>query len=112
MSDESWMNDPEWNAYVTHVRSSLIPMLENTALTISLAPDDPKGTDIKFAIELGLSIMLDKPIIVVLNTEAELPPMLAKIAHAVVRGNIDNPATQAELMAAITSIPEMEGSDD
>lgn len=108
MSNEDWMKDPEWNAYVTHVRASLIPMLENSAMTISLAPDDPKGTDIKFAIELGLSIMLDKPIIVVLTEAGELPPMLAKIAHAVVRGDLDNPVTHAELMTAIKSVPEVQ----
>ena len=107
MSDESWMEDPEWNAYVTHVRTTLIPMLESTSMTISLAPHDPKGTDIKFAIELGLSIMLDKPIIVVIRDGDVLPPMLEQIAHAVVRGDLDSPTTQAELMTAIKSIPEV-----
>jgi hypothetical protein len=106
MADESWMEDPEWNAYVTHVRSSLIPMLEDSAMTISLAPDDPKGTDIKFAIELGLSIMLDKPIIVIIRDAGELPPMLKKIAYAVIRGDLDSPTIQAEIMTAIKSIPE------
>ena len=74
MADDDLFDDPGWNAYVTHVRTELIPMLEGSAMTISLAPNDPKGTDIKFAIELGLSIMLDKPIIVVIDDERRAAP--------------------------------------
>lgn len=107
MPSTDWMEDPEWNAYVTHVRASLIPMLQDSAMTVSLAPADPKGTDIKFAIELGLSIMLNKPIIVIIDPDGELPPMLERIAHAVIRGKVDNPATTAEIMTAIKSIPEV-----
>lgn len=59
----------------------------------------PKGeTDIKFAVELGLSIMLDKPVVLLAAPGVTIPPGLRRIAHAVIelRQDIDTEAGRRE----------------
>lgn len=112
VASEDPFDDPGWRAYVTHVRSELVPMIDSSAMTISLAPSDPSKVDVKFALELGLSIMLNKPILVVIDEDGMLPAMLEKIAVAVVRGSLDDPATQQAITAALAIVAEVESSDD
>ena len=75
-------SDPDWRAYVTHVEAELIPKIQESGMTISLVP---KGeTDVKFAIELGLSIMLNKPIMAVVQAGSEVPAKLSLVADEIV----------------------------
>lgn len=86
-------SDPEWRAYVSHVQGELIPKVESSDMSMLLVP---KGeTDVKFAIELGLSIMLNKPILAMVPKGAELPPRLAKVADCVIEWDPDDAGTQA-----------------
>jgi hypothetical protein len=106
-------DDPGWKAYVTHVQHELIPMIDASGVTISLAPKDPKQVDVKFALELGLSIMLDKPIIVVIDADAVLPKGLEAVATIVVRGELDDPATKAMLTQGIAAvIADLDAKED
>jgi hypothetical protein len=104
VSEQDWMKDPKWNAYVTHVRTELVPMIAGSGSTISLMPKDPADVDVKFAIELGLSIMMEKPLILVIDADGRIPPALESIAHAVVRGDINHESTRAALSQAIESL--------
>ncbi len=74
--------DPEFKLYVTHVREKLIPKIDSAAFTMSLVPTGP--TDVKFAIELGLSIMLGKPILLVVQPGTKVPWKLTKVADGVI----------------------------
>jgi len=69
------------------VRRKLVPKISDSKVVISLCP---KGgaTDVKFAVELGFSIMLGKPILVFANTNDDIPPKLrlvADVAHRIWR---------------------------
>lgn len=99
---EGWTTDDQsgWDAYHAHAMETLLPMIGDSAVTISLCPHDGEA-DVKFALELGFSIMLSKPIIVVVDEGGTLPEGLAKVATAVVRGDLDDDDTQAALMAVI-----------
>lgn len=91
MSDP--FKDPQWIDYAKHVIDNLAPMIRDSEVTVSLAP---KGeTDIKFAVELGLSIMMDKPILVVLQPGAKLPSKLARVADDVIEVDLDAPTVAA-----------------
>lgn len=72
---------PEWQAWEAEVRAGLIPMLDKSAMTISLAPKGP--VDVKYAVELGLSIMLGKPILVIATAGVEVPASLRRVADEV-----------------------------
>jgi hypothetical protein len=89
-----WTEDPEFDAYATHVIDSLVPMIEQSAVTVSIVPD---GTaDVKFAVELGLSIMLDKPIILAVTPGRQVPDHLARVADAIVSFDPENPGSTGE----------------
>jgi hypothetical protein len=75
-------DDPEFQDWEAHVRNDVVPKIARSAMTVSLAPSGE--ADIKFAVELGLSIMLDKPIILVREPGQVLPAKLLQVADDVV----------------------------
>lgn len=81
-------NDPEFIAWRDRVKAEVLPKLKDSAFTISLMPDGEP--DIKYAVELGLSIMLNKPIILAVSPGAKVPLKLAKVADEVVEVDMSN----------------------
>jgi hypothetical protein len=71
----------QFRDFEARIRRGLIPKLRDSALTVSIVPHE---TDVKFAVELGLSIMLDKPIILCVPIGVIPPPKLLAVADAVV----------------------------
>lgn len=110
MSDDPFQS-PEWLDYEERVVMGLIPKLEGSAMTISLVPKGP--TDVKFALELGLSIMMNKPIIAVALEGAEIPPKLEQFADYVVRGDLETSEGRVALKEAIAkTIAMITGEDE
>lgn len=97
--------DPEWQAYVMHVRTELLPKIEGSAMTVSIVPRKPEEVDVKFAVELGLSIMLDKPIILVVDPTTLLPEHLRRVADEIIVGDpVKDPEMRDDLIAAMKRI--------
>ena len=88
-------DDPAWAAYAQHVLDELLPKMRDSAVVVSLVPAGP--ADVKFAVELGFSIMLDKPIIAVVTSGVQIPAKLARVTDAVVEGDLDSDAGRASL---------------
>jgi len=100
--NEDLRNDPVFREWAKAVQEDVVPKLRNSVLTMTIAPDGEP--DIKIAVELGLSILLDKPILVVLGRDRTLSRKLAQVADAVVDvdwDELDTSAGQARLVAAI-----------
>lgn len=95
-------DNPEWRAYVERVRTELIPKLDQSAASVSLVPSGE--TDVKFAVELGLSIMLDKPIVAVVTPGTRVPAKLAAVADCIVEGDLDDPTMAERLNAALAEV--------
>ena len=89
-TEEPWL-DPEWQAYVTRTQTELVPMIEGSSIGLSIVPTTPEKVDIKFAVELGLMIMLDKPIIMVIRPNQVLPERLRRVADAIVVHDPEHP---------------------
>ena len=68
-------------AFIAAVLDDLVPKISESIMTMSLVPDS-KDIDVKFCVELGVSIMLDKPIVALVHKGIEVPPKLAKILDA------------------------------
>ena len=93
------LDDPDFQAWAKRTRSELMPMIQESALIISLVP---KGdADMKFAVELGLSVMLDKPIIAVVAPGQIIAGKLRQVADAIVEWSPNQPGGQVALMAEI-----------
>jgi nucleoside 2-deoxyribosyltransferase len=97
MNDYS--NEPEFREWAKRVRTELIPKLEDSALNVSLVPAD--GTDVKFAVELGFSIMLDKPIIAVVEPGSKVPEKLVRVADRIVEADLHSKDGQAKVHQSI-----------
>ena len=96
-------NDPDFIEWAKDVRENLVPKLEDSAVTISLAPNGP--ADVKYAVELGLSIMMDKPIILAVRPGTPIPAKLAKVADEIVELDLSKPEqAQAAIHAAMSRV--------
>lgn len=97
------LDSREWE---DHVRRELIPVLEGTAVTISLIPRGE--TDIKFAVELGLSILMNKPIIALVLPGMSIPSGLAAVAAEIVEVDIvrDPDGAQRSIADAFARVME------
>jgi hypothetical protein len=104
MNPDDWSLEPEAKAWISRVRTHLIPKLDECGLTVSLVPEDHTKTDVKFAVELGLSIMFDKPIILVVKPGTSLPDHLVRVADGVVEGGPGDPGFQERFMAEMKRV--------
>jgi hypothetical protein len=97
-----YTNDPEYREWENHVRDELIPMISSSAVTISMVPSE---ADVKYAVELGLSIMLDKPIIALVVPGSTIPNALARAADEIVEIDLKNMhLTQKSVTAAFERV--------
>jgi hypothetical protein len=95
----------DWDDFVYHARADAMKKIDESALVMSLVPDKP---DIKFAVELGLAIMLDKPIVAVAQPGIRVPAGLRRVAHCVIEmgDDFDTEVGRKELASRMTQILE------
>ena len=101
MTDDPW-NDPETLAWMRHVIDDLGPKIEKSACTISIVPKG--GTDVKFAVELGMSIMYDKPIILAVFPGAQIPDHLRRVADEIVEVDGTSASNQRRITEAVSRV--------
>ena len=80
-----------------HAKRDLYPKMAESAMFLSLYPSD--GTpDAKFCLELGMAIMLDKPIIAVTKRGVPVAKHMLRVADKVVELDWDDPDATAEAL--------------
>lgn len=91
--------EAEYNDWLAKAQEELPPMIRGSACVMSLVPGgDP---DAKFAVELGMSIMLDKPIIAIAEPGADLPKKLLAVADKVLYiKNLRTPGARKQMELA------------
>lgn len=105
MTTRDIFDDPEARAWAQHALDELVPRLRDSVATISLVPEEAGLDDIKFALELGLTIMLGKPLILAVVPGRRVPASLARVADRIVELDFDNPAeAAARIQAAVADI--------
>ncbi len=94
----------EWERYAAHARATLIPMLRESAIGVVLTSSgDP---DVKQALEIGMMILMDKPLLLIVDPGQVVPPKLLKLADAILQGPIDRPGLAAEIQFAADALGE------
>lgn len=106
MTDNPW-EDPGWLAYAQWCIDELAPKIDQSAVTVALVPKGP--TDVKMATEIGFMVLMDKPIIAVVTPGARISSKLAKVADAIVEGDMDDLRFSERLDAAITQLTKKKG---
>jgi len=97
---EPW-DEPEMKAWLEDARVNLIPLLQKTEASVFEARTT---TDLKYAIELGLSILMNKPILAVVLDDRQAPPKLLEIADHVLHmkaREMGTPAGERKFQAAV-----------
>jgi hypothetical protein len=95
----------EWDRFVTYQREHTLKMMDESAFVCSLIPKTDEF-DVKFAVETGMAIMLDKPILAVVAPGASISGKLAKVADLVVYADLD---TEEGRVKVAKAIEEMKG---
>lgn len=88
----------EWQAIIRHSRENTIKQMDASAFVMTLVPEEP---DIKFMLELGMAIMLDKPIIALATPTSRVPDRLRLIADRVIEVDFDTEKGREEVARAI-----------
>lgn len=76
-------HDDDMQAWAREVLATVVPKMDASAAFISLCPGGPG--DVKFWVELGAAIMMDKPIIALVIGDRTISNHLARVADKIVR---------------------------
>jgi nucleoside 2-deoxyribosyltransferase len=90
---------PEFDAWVKRIRAELVPKIEGSDIFCSITPSSPDKVDVKFAVELGLAIMMDKPIVATMEPGTKVPAKLAAVVDKFVEMDFDNISDSSRRLA-------------
>lgn len=96
----SYYEDERWRAFVERTRKDTITKIHQSALTICIAPPgEPEDFDVQQAVELGASILMGKPIVLVQPAGRLITGTLRRCADRVIalEHDIDLEAGRLEL---------------
>lgn len=77
-------------------------MLKDSVVSLSIVPTGE--VDIKYALELGMSIMLDKPIIALIAPGAVIPMKLQLVADHIIEVDLTDEASRNRLSLTLAKI--------
>ena len=87
-------DDPQFKTFAEQALRDAVPAIASSSYVISIAPTG--GTaDIKIAVEIGLAILMDKPLIVLAPKGRKVAARLMRIADVVIEVDMDTEAGRA-----------------
>lgn len=93
-------DDPDFQAFLRRAKEQMFPKMKNSAISVMILGDP----DPKLCIELGAAILYDKPILVLVPEDANIPANLTRCASAIIQGNLKDPKTAKRMQEAIDKI--------
>ena len=105
----SYYDDPEFIAWAQRVRTELVPKIEDSKVFVSVTPLNKKEVDVKFAVELGLAVMLNKPIIALIEPNTEIPEKLARVVDRWVEYDRSDPKSMEKVVEVLSEIIKEDG---
>lgn len=92
---------PEGKTWARHVRRELVPKLEASAVSLTIYTGK---MDVKLAVELGAAVLLDKPIILMVEPGTKVPDRLVRVADKIIEADLHDPAkASAKIQAALAT---------
>ena len=89
------------------VMEGLVPKVADSAVCVAIVPDDEKNwVDAKFCVELGVMIMLDKPIIALIHPGTRVPEKLKLVADEIIEADLTNPDGRQIVSERLKAISE------
>lgn len=93
---------PEWESFVRRFREDAVREIASSAIVATLAPDG--DFDVKIACEIGATLLLDKPLIVIALPGRAIPAALRRAAVEVVECDIETEAGRDHLAERINAL--------
>lgn len=106
----SWENELDpvdrvvWDQFVKQTREDAMQKIDASAFVMSLVPKEEP--DVKFCVELGLSVMYDKPLVIVVAPETRIPERLQRLADEVIVCDIDTAEGRDIVATKLQSLAE------
>jgi hypothetical protein len=102
VTEDIW-DHPDVRAWVKAAREDLVPKIEGSAATIQLWPRGG-DVDVKIAVELGFTLMLGKPLIILKPAGENVPVKLVQLADAIVEYDELNAGVMERVHAEVERI--------
>src|SRR4051812_46639759 len=101
-------HDRAWADYTESFRREVLPSLLQSAYMVSVAGGvDPDHIDLRAATELGLMLLLDKPLMIVVPRGFTVPDALRRAATVVIDDvDMGDPRTQERIVEAVRQLKE------
>jgi hypothetical protein len=97
--------DRAWADYSERFRRDVMPKLLSSAVSLSIYSGDGSDFDVQQATELGATLLLGKPLLVVTTPGTTLPDSLRRAADVVVEHwRPEEPASQERMAAALRQL--------
>lgn len=106
MTDPNPWTDPETLAYLRRATDELAPKIRESAMVICSVPEPARLSDLQFATQLGLAILMDKPILALVTPGTPVPAHVVRVADRIVEMDLDGDAeaNQRQLEATMAEI--------
>jgi hypothetical protein len=92
----------DFRIWADDMRKRLIPKMRDSSNVLMLAPDLKAEFDISFALQIGATILLEKPLILVVHPGRQIPPKLRAIADRVIEADLNGlPMDDAKIQEQI-----------
>lgn len=85
----------DFKRWADTMRSQLIPEMRQSAHVLMIAPSTDAEFDIAFALQVGASILLGKPLILLAHRGRTVPPKLKAIADRIIEVDLDETTMDA-----------------
>lgn len=86
--DNPYKSD-EFKDWADRMRERLIPKMQDSANVLMIAPNMSAEFDIEFALQIGATILLEKPLILLVDRGRTIPPKLRAIADRIIETDLD-----------------------
>lgn len=101
--DDAW-SEPEAREWVTDVLTNMVPKMVDSAVVMSLLPRNGLP-DVKFCVELGYALMLEKPLILIGRPDVPIPARLLAVAdEVIIAEDITDPSVSRKLSEAVKRV--------
>src|SRR5262245_37075631 len=100
-------DDDEFRRWADDKRRRLIPKMRGSDNVLLLAPNLSAKFDIEFALQIGAAILLEKPLVLVVQSGRTVLPKLRAIADKIIEMDLDDsndPAVQERIRQALTEL--------
>jgi hypothetical protein len=86
----------DFKRWARDMRKRLIPEMRSSGHVLMIAPNLSTDFDIEFALQIGATILLEKPLILLRHKGRIVPPKLLAIADRIIEADLDDPVSVME----------------